>query len=232
MTALCGTPVFATACRVTKLNSCGMWTSGAGGAAVSAGLISTEIKPQVDAGTEVVITNGAGKICVATKSPKQLKWNDVIISLCNVDPELIALLTGDTLVMDDSTPTPKAIGLEQRRSTYGTGVFGFETWTGTANMGCATVSAAQVPWLGYSLLPFVVEGALGDITFNNGAVSATINARTENGNAWGVGPWNVLNTTLGVASKLLTAIPTDTHHHFQWVNLAAPTAQCGAIAIP
>lgn len=232
MTSLCGTPIFANVGRVTKLSACGAWTSGAGNAAVSGGLISTEIKPQEESGQEIVVLGGRGQICVATKSQKQLKWNDVTITLCNVDPELIALLTGDTLVMDDTPVTPKAVGLQQRRSTYGTGRFAWETWTSTQSMGCATVGAASVPWLGYSLLPYVVEGAMSDIKFENGAASAVINARTEDGNAWGVGPWNVLNTNAGVASKLLTAVPTDLHHHFQWVNLAAPTAACGAIAVP
>lgn len=232
MTSLCGTPVFATRARVTKVSACGAPVSGTANAGVTAGLISTEIKPQEESGTEIIVTNGAGLISVATKSPKQLKWDEITITLANVDPEFIALLTGDTLVMNDATPTPVAVGLQQRRSTYATGNFAWETWTSTDGMGCAVVSAATVPWLGYSLLPFVVEGALGDITFNNGAVSAVITGRTQNGNAWGTGPFSVLNTNAGVASKLLTALPSDVHHHFQWVNLAAPAAQCGAIAVP
>lgn len=228
MTSLCGTPVFATAARVTKVSACGVPVTGAGNAGVTGGLISTEIQPQAEDGTEIVVTNGAGKICVATKSPAQLKWDTVTITLCSVDPEFIALLTGDTLVMNDATPTPMAVGLQQRRSTYATGMFAWETWTGTANIPCD----GENPWLGYSLLPFVVEGRMSDITFNNGAANAVINARTEDGNAWGVGPWDVLNTAADAPSPLLVALPTDTHHHFQWVDLAAPTAACGAIAVP
>ncbi len=167
MTSLCGTPIFATAGRATKLDACGKPMTGTANAAVTAGLISTEIKPQTQGGQETIITNGAGKICVAVKTPEQLKWNEVTITLCNVDPELIALLTGDTLVLDDTPVTPKAVGLQQRRSTYATGRFGWETWTATDGMGCATVAATSVPWLGYSLLPYVVEGRLGDLTFNN-----------------------------------------------------------------
>lgn len=228
MPSMCGTPVFATRARATKLSACGAPVVGAGNAAVTGGLVSTEIQPQEEEGTEVVQLNGAGQICVATKSPKQLKWDLVTIVLCNVDPELIAMLTGETLVLDDTTPTPLAVGLQQRRSTYATARFAWETWTGTQGMACSGTN----PWLGYSLLPFVVDATMSDIKFENGAASATIVGRTEDGNAWGVGPWNVINTALGAASKLLVSLPTDVHHHFQWTNLPAPTAACGAIAVP
>lgn len=228
MSSLCGTPIFATRGRVTKVSACGVPVTGAGNAAVTGGLVSTQIQPQNQDGTEIVVLNGAGEMCVGTKSPTQLKWNQVTITLCNVDPELIALLTGDTLVLNDATPTPVAVGLQQRRSTYATAKFAWETWTGTQNMGCSGTN----PWLGYSLLPFVVDGVMSDITFQNGAANAVIVARTENGTGWGVGPWDVLNDHLGVPSPLLSALADDVHHHFQWVDLAAPAAACGAIAVP
>jgi hypothetical protein len=227
VTSLCGIPVFATRARVTKVDACGAIVTGAGNGGVTAGLISTEIKPQEESGTEVIVMNGAGLIIGATKSLPQLKWDEVTITLANVDPEFIALITGQTLVMNDATPTPTAIGLQQRRSTYAVASFGWETWTGTDGMACSGTN----PWLGYSLLPWVVEGRMSDLKFENGAASAVINGRTNNGTAWGVGINNIQNDHLGAASKLFTALPSDTHHHFQWVNLPAPAAQCGAITV-
>lgn len=232
MTSLCGTPVFATRARVTKVNSCGVAVSGTGNAAVTSGLVSTELQPQQEDGTEVVVLNGAGDLCVGTRSKPQLKWNDVTITLCNVDPELIALLTGQTLVLNDAV-SPVAVGLQQRRSTYGVANFAWETWTSVKGIPCASVGGVATPYLGYSLLPWVVQGVMSNVKFENGAASAVINARTEDGTGWGVGPWNVVNLAVaGTPSPLLTALPTDTHHHFQWTTLAAPTAACGAIVVP
>jgi hypothetical protein len=77
------------------------------------------------------------------------------------------------------------------------------------------------------LLPWLIEGTLGDVTVENGPVNFTIKAITSEGNDWGVGPYNVVNTRLGVPSPLLTAIPTSRHRHLQLTTLAPPAVVCG-----
>jgi hypothetical protein len=171
--------------------------------------------------------NAAGAICVNEKSPKQLKWIEVTVAFCNVDPEMWNLITGSTLVLNDAA-TPAAVGFQTRTSNYATGAFALEVWTNISGGACATVGTFSLVPYGYFLLPNIVEGTAGDLKIENGAVSFTVQGRTKQGTNWGTGPKNVLaNMTTGTAQKLLTALPNDTHRHLQWTYLAPPAASCG-----
>ncbi len=227
MTAVCQSPIQGTTMRVQTVDSCGTPKVGSCVSAVSTGFVSVEMQDQVDAGQEIVVLNAAGVMCVNEKSPKQLKWIDVTIAFCNVDPELFNLVTGSTLVLNDAA-APAAVGFQTRTSNYATGEFALEVWTNMANQVCVTVGTFSLVPYGYFLLPRVVEGTVGDIKIENGAISFTVKGRTRQGTNWGTGPKNALaNMTTGAAEKLLVALPTDTHRHLQWTYLAPPAATCG-----
>jgi hypothetical protein len=216
--------------RVQTVNSCGTPNVGSCVSAVSTGFVSVEMQDQVENGTEITVMNAAGAMCVNEKSPKQLKWIEVTITFCNVDPELFGLITGSTLVLNDAG-TPAAVGFQTRTSNYAAGAFALEVWTNIAGGACATVGTFSLVPYGYFLLPNVVEGTVGDLKIENGAVSFTVQGRTKQGTNWGTGPKNVLaNMTTGTAQKLLTALPSDTHRHLQWTYLAPPAATCGCAA--
>lgn len=227
MTAVCQAPIQGTTMRVQAINSCGAPKSGSCVSAVSAGLVSVEMQDQVESGTEIVVMNAAGIMCVNEKSPKQLKWIDVTITFCNVDPELFGLITGSTLVLNDAA-TPAAVGFQTRTGNYATGQFALEVWTNVAAGTCVTVGTFSLVPYGYFLLPNIVEGTVDDLKIENGAVSFTVSGRTKQGTAWGIGPKTVLaNMTTGAAENLLVALPSDTHRHLQWTYLAPPAGSCG-----
>jgi hypothetical protein len=195
--------------------------------AVSTGFVSVEMQDQVESGQEIVVLNAAGVMCVNEKSPKQLKWIDVTITFCNVDPEMFNLITGSTLVLNDAG-SPAAVGFQTRTGNYGTNAFGLEVWSNLSAPACATLGTFSLVPYGYFLLPNVIEGTVGDLKIENGAISFSVSGRTKQGTNWGTGPKNVLaNMTNGTAQKLLVALPADTHRHLQWTYLAPPTASCG-----
>lgn len=227
MVAVCQAPIQGTTMRVQTVNSCGTPNTGSCVSAVSTGFVSVEMQDQVESGQEIVVLNAAGVMCVNEKSPTQLKWIDVTITFCNVDPELFSLITGSTLVLNDAV-SPAAVGFQTRTSNYATGAFGLEVWTNMANAQCVTVGTFSLVPYGYFLLPRVIEGVVGDLKIENAAVSFTVKGRTKQGTNWGVGPKNVLaNMTTAAAEPLLVALPSDTHRHLQWTYLAPPAASCG-----
>lgn len=227
MTSVCQAPIQGTTMRVQAVNSCGTPSVGSCVSAVSTGFVSVEMQDQVESGTEIIVQNAAGIMCVNEKSPKQLKWIDVTITFCNVDPELFGLITGSTLVLNDAA-SPAAVGFQTRTSNYAAGSFGIEVWTNISGATCTTIGTFSLVPYGYFVLPNVVEGTVGDLKIENGAVSFTVAGRTKQGTNWGTGPKNVLaNMTTGAAQKLLNPLPTDLHRHLQWTYLAPPAASCG-----
>lgn len=227
MSSVCQAPIQGTTMRVQAVNSCGSPLVGSCVSAVSTGFVSVEMQDQVESGQEIVVSNAAGILCVNEKSPKQLKWIDVTITFCNVDPELFGLITGSTLVVDNSV-APAAVGFQTRTSNYAAGMFGLEVWSNLSGTTCTTVGTFSLVPYGYFLLPNIVEGVVGDIKIENGAVSFTVTGRTKQGTGWGTGPKDVLaNMSTGAAEKLLVALPSDTHRHLQWTYLAPPAASCG-----
>ena len=227
MTAVCQAPIQGTTMRVQAVDSCGTPKVGSCVSAVSTGFVSVEMQDQVESGQEIVVVNAAGALCVNEKSPKQLKWIEVTITFCNVDPELFNLITGSTLVLNDAA-SPAAVGFQTRTSNYATGSFALEVWTNISGGACTTVGTFSLVPYGYFLMPNVIEGTVQDLKIENGAVSFSVQGRTKQGTNWGTGPKNVLaNMTTGAAQKLLTALPSDTHRHLQWTYLAPPAASCG-----
>lgn len=227
MVAVCQAPIQGTTMRVQTVNSCGTPSVGSCVSAVSTGFVSVEMQDQVESGQEIIVQNAAGIMCVNEKSIKQLKWINVTITFCNVDPELFNLVTGSTLVLNNAV-SPAAVGFQTRTSNYAAGAFGLEVWTNISQAACATIGTFSLVPYGYFLLPNVVEGVVGDVKIENGAVSFTVNGRTKQGTNWGTGPKNVLaNMSTGAAEKILIALPNDTHRHLQWTYLAPPAASCG-----
>jgi len=227
MVSVCQAPIQGTTMRVQTVDGCGTPLVGSCVSAVSAGFVSVEMQDQVESGTEITVANAAGILVVNEKSKKQLKWIEVTITFANVDPELFNLITGSTLVLDDSA-TPRAVGFQTRTSNYAAGNFALEVWTNMSAAQCVTVGTFSLVPYGYFLLPYIVEGTVQDLKIENGAVSFAVQGRTKQGTNWGTGPKNVLaNMTTGAAEKLLVALPNDVHRHLQWTYLAPPAPSCG-----
>lgn len=213
--------------RVTKLDSCGAPVEGATSVVVSDGFVSIEQRAVYRDPDEYEVVNANGDLCLNERSQAQLKWIELTINLCSVDPSMINIMTGSPLVMDDAA-TPNTVGFRTRENVAG--YFALEAWTDLGGQPCS----GGTPKYGYILLPFVVDGVVGDITIENGPVSFSVTqARTKNNSPWGTGPYEVRIEQDGTPANaaLLTAIAATDHRHIQMTTLAPPTAACGASAL-
>jgi len=226
MTAVCFSPFKIPRVRITKLNSCGQVVTGSCSQVVSDGIISIAMTKNYEAREEFFIKNGDGKFCVRETTPPILKWIDLVITFCNVDPDILNIATGNALYTDENSVK---IGYSTGENAPGTAYFALEGWTRLSGTG---VSCSGGTPYGYTLFPRVIEATIGDMTIEDGVANFVMNARTSGNSLWGVGPYNVSNNAItGTAQAMNTPILSDQHHRMFITYLAPPAAACGCAAV-
>lgn len=217
--------------RVTQLSSCGVPITGCT-TAVSNGIISLAMTKEYEARVENFVKNGDGVFCVKETIAPILKWINIVATFCGVEPELANIMSGEPLVTDDSAAA-RATGYSTREGSAATVNFALEAWTRLSNITNGSVACSGGAEYGYVLLPWIVEGTIGDITLENGAANFVLNARTRSGSLWGTGPYNIDLSdnvaTLNTHIPLLTPINALDHARQLTTRLAPPTASCGCI---
>lgn len=210
--------------RITKLGTCGEPPESAAecALAVSKGFIRVALTAQIEEGEELTQLTADGELCVNNQSRHNFKRWVAEIELCEVDPELVSLLTKVTLETDAAGDVVGYRSVEGRIDNN----FALELWSGIDGQEC--VDGEE---FGYFLLPFVAGGTLGDIEVENGVSTFTIsNAFTKGGGAWGTGPYDVVPDAYGVAAPLGTAIQTNEHHVQRLTTIAPPAPTDGCVA--
>ena len=231
MTSVCYTPWKIPRVRVTQLNSCGLPITGCS-TVVSDGIISIEMTKEYEEREEFFVKNGDGVFCVRATKPPTLKWINLVMTFCNVDPELVNIVSAEPLVMNDAA-SPVAIGYSTQEGSASSANFALEGWTRLAPS--STFPCSGGTEYGYGLFPWVVEGTIGDITWENGAANFVVNARTSSNSPWGLGPYfvdysdNPAGSTTPV--RLLTPILSTQHSRMFVTRLAPPTAACGCTTL-
>lgn len=191
---------------------------------VTKGVISVALTAEVEAGESIRDRNWAGELCVVDRSPDQFLFWNVELTFCDVNPALIALLTGNPVELDSSGDI---VGF---RTTEGglTGNVALELWSGISPANCAPGQAASY---GYTLLPCVSGGRMGDFTLENGRADLVISgAFTKSGEGWGSGPYDVVSVA-DVPSPLETAIQSGEHHLLRRVDVAPPADECTGFTV-
>lgn len=216
------------ALRVTRLDGCGSPVPGSQSVVVTKGFISVGLTANTEDGEEIRVTNANGDLCISDTPAPKFTGYEIEVNLCGVDPNLIALFTGQSLVYNDET-VPEAVGFRINSGVDldGSG-FALELWTGVSGQACASGEQSY----GYLLIPFVKGGVLGDFTVENGAVNFVIQgAQSKDGSSWGVGPYDVVRDNADLPSPLLEAIDPKDHLHVELTTVAPPTDACGAIPL-
>lgn len=226
-TSKCFSLVRGRAMRVSKLDGCGNPVFGPTNTAVSDGFITVGFAAQTDAGTTISITNAAGKVCISDEPAPTFTGYEITVEFCGVNPDLFSLMTGQPLVMDSAGTQAVGFGMDTAIDADDS-AFALEVWSNVPTAACAPGSGVSY---GYLLVPFLKGGIIGDFTIANDAVNFTLSgAKSKDGNAWGVGPYNVVDNGSGVAGPLNDAISSTRHLHVEVTTIAPPTEVCGAIA--
>lgn len=210
------------AIRASLLDECGEPEVGSCVQVTTNGVITiAETRDQNDR-QDFFTLNADGQACVTDTSPPILKWLNVVLTFCRVDPELFNFLTGEPLVLDGQG---EAVGFRTREGSVDTVNFALEGWTRISGAdACGPTGAAN---FGYVLYPWVIEGVTGDLTLENGLANFTVTARTRNRSQWGTGPYDVVLDSGGLPSPLLVPIADGDHRHLQLTGVAPPTPSCG-----
>lgn len=228
MASTCPAVVRGRIMRLTRLDACGAPVIGASTTVVSDGFISVAASDQYEGGDPIRVLNAAGALCINEKGNSQLAQEDLVITLCQVNPDAINIMTGAPLVLDDATPTPNTVGFRKECGNAEVN-FALEVWSDISGQEC-TVGSKQY-W--YSLWPLITNATYGDYTIENGAVNMVINASAFCASPWGVGPYDVINSGVVPApGPLLTAIGASDLWHGQVTTLAPPVSACGVQALP
>lgn len=228
MTSICPAVVRGRVMRITKLDACGVPVTGSASAVVTDGFISVAASPQYEGGDPIRVLNANGDLCINAKGKAQLAQEDLTITLCQINFDAFNLITGNPLVLDDTTPTPNTVGFRQRCGSSNTN-FGLELWSEITNQACTTSTVQYY----YSLWPLVSNAQYQDWTIENGAINMAVQASAFCNSGWGTGPWNVINTGVTpTPNKLLTAIGSNDLFHGQVTTLAPPSSACGVSALP
>lgn len=212
--------------RLTRLDGCGRPVYGEASSVTSKGFITVGFTANTTESDEINVTNAAGEVCVFEPAETTLTGYGVEITFCEVDPELLALVTGQAVYVD-AFGNVSGFTINTKVSLEGQG-FALELWSGVAGGdACSTVGAEGN--YGYTLLPYLKGGILGDFTVENGSVTFTVTgANTRDGNNWGVGPYaDVMLTAASEPGPLPTALDGDDHLLLTATGIAPPEALCG-----
>lgn len=195
--------------RVTRLDGCGAKVLGPDSTVISDGFITVGLSAQTDEGTTISVTNAAGRICILDEPCPTFTGYELAIEFCGVNPDLYRLLTGQPMVTD-SQATPQGVGFRMNSGIDACASgFALEVWSNVPTAACAPGSGASY---GYFLVPFVKGGIISDFTIGNDAVNFSLaGAKSKDGSAWGVGPYNVVLGATGtneVQTVTITGTPT------------------------
>lgn len=231
MVAQCHSVVRAPAARVTRLGPCGEILNSACAYATTESFVDITLAKVLQDRQDALQLNANGDICVDKPKAPILRWYEVTITFCQVDPELFNIVSAEPLILDDSL-TPEAVGWCTLPNSAASSNFALEFWTGTEDEGCDDDETVY----GYGILPRITQGMIGDVTIANGVINFTVNAITRPGNQWGVGPYNVIinetGVNAGLPAPLLLPIDSTAHKCFQWTKLGPPEGACGCQSLP
>lgn len=217
--------------RITKLDECGNIVEGPASTLVTKAFVSATITPNYQEPEEITQPDANGDRCIDDQSDVSLRWLDLSLIICTLDPTMINLITGDPLVLNDNAPTPDTVGFRMDADLTGSASFALEIWSGVTGQAC---SVGGFPKYGYWLFPWVKDARWGEWVIQNGALTLTFTARAIFGGGWGVGPYDIRRDAAVPATlePLLTPIGATQPMHFEVTSAPLPTPACGAVVLP
>jgi hypothetical protein len=198
---------------------------------VTDGIISVEMTKEYEDREEFFVKNGDGVFCVKETNAPILKWINLVLTFCNVDPQLVNIMTAEPTVSDDAA-SPNVTGYSTQEGSAANANFALEGWTRLTGLNIPCTGGVEY---GYFLWPWIVEGTVGDLTLENGAASFVVNARTRSTSLWGTGPYfvdysdNPAGSTTNIA--LLTPIGSLQHMRQFITRKPPPDSACGCTAL-
>lgn len=218
--------------RATRVGPCALPISGEGSSLVTDGFVTVTYTRVTKDAEDLEQTNADGQICVADRTPPELKWFEVSVELCNVNPALLSFFTDDPVVLDYAQ---QPVGFRSSKRVKVDGGAALELWTGTAADDCdvptddsALEEGANAVNYGYWLTPWIKEATIGDIEIGASVLTMTLSGITGAPTKWGRGPYQVVpEDAANTPGRLLTPMGTE-HMHMQLTSIAPPSVTDGS----
>lgn len=223
MPTLCLPAIKACRVRIIRVDACGKPVVGPKSVAAFKGFASVGRSPQYEEGEEFLQKSACGDLIINDKDKSRLKRIDMTISLVTIDPDVVEMTTANRLLLDG---TGNAKGWATSEDIAEDGGFSLELWQKVSGGACDTEG---LPLWHYWAWPFITDGTMGDMTFENGPFMFDVSGFTKKITAvdqWGddnVGPFEVLPPTAALQ-------PGD--HEAKWVTAVQPPEDtCGSFPL-
>lgn len=221
--------------RLTRVGPCGLPVKGEGSTITTSGFITVKFSKVLKDAEDLEQTNADGQVCIADRTPPELKWFEFEAEFCRVDPEVLSFFTDDPLVLDYAN---RPVGFRSSKRVKANEGAAVEVWTGVGADDCdipkddsALVEGANAPAYGYFLAPFIREATMGDFEIGASVMTFTLSGITGAAPKWGKGPYDVVaQDAKNTAGRLLTPMGME-HLHFQRTTIAPPEVTDGAVAL-
>lgn len=201
--------------RVTQLDGSGVPAPGASNMYVTDSLISLAHSPQYEEGTEIKVINGCGAVCVGYKAPPSFLRDDITLTLCTPDPQLLQLLTGGVVLTSGARVGGGAPPIGVTPASVQNGV-SIELWAKRIRSGVVDATNPYAWWV----FPKVTNLKYAGFTQENGVHQPQITGEAYENTRWYNGPDN----------QWPTAVATD--RVWQWLPWnTIPTSACGYAAV-
>lgn len=217
MAAECISPIQGTRFRIIRLDECGAPVTGAGSLIVDDGFVEVQISPQYEDGTQYQLRQANGVFCVNRRGNDQFTRDEVNIRFCAINPDAVAITTGQDLIVTGSPATGTGFWVKEGDIAAR---WGLEVWQADSD-----TCTADEPRTAYWAWPHLAAGRLGDFTIQDDVIEWRITARTEKANTlWGAGPGSI---------KYISPVPANAHRGFNITRLPLPDVTgCGAVVLP
>lgn len=174
------------AIRASTLGSDGSKTGAlTNGSAYNLKPVSLSRSPIVSTGETFEQRDGCGEICVSLTDPDVTTGEDLTLNLCQLDLELISILTGGEVLLDGSG---EVIGVEAPDPSSTAPVVEFNAWSKAYN-GSSPVAAPRDYW--HWVWPYT-QWNIGDWSIERGILQISLTGRASANANLGSGSFNDL----------------------------------------
>ncbi len=187
----CLSVLFACRMRVALLDASGAPDAGADAVAVTDSIIRLAYQLDVTAGTQFEQKNGCGNICIQYQGEDRIRGVNLTIELCHLDMELVALMTGASLVSEAGRPNigtalPSVDADLSRRVSV---EMWSKAWDGDEQ--ATDDTGGSEPLFVRTIFPST-SWVEGDRTYEEGVTRITLTGRGRSNANFGNGPGNDL----------------------------------------
>lgn len=212
---VCGVSILVCRTRATLLNADGTVAAGPNNSYVSDNPIRVTLTPVIEAGKDSTLKGGCDCIIATYKGPDLLKRFELEFGIATIEPAMMSLMLGSTLILDDSV-TPVPIGnwwpaqvgcdLDPPPNTA------FEFWTKVYD---GDAPNNTWPYI-HHVYPFV-NWQIGPQTYEDEFAQPTLQGVARSNIVWNEGPYG----------DQPDGVPGNSPGGFFYTAEALPAAACG-----